>query len=114
MRALFFWMTLGLAVAVQAQTYPAKSVRVIVPFPPGQAADIFSRMVAERLAVKWGQGVPVENRAGGGGIPGMMAGKQAAPDGYTLIVGTSGTLGVNVNIYGSIPYDPLKDFAPAS
>jgi tripartite-type tricarboxylate transporter receptor subunit TctC len=100
--------------AVHAQPYPSKPVRVIVPFPPGQAADIFARMVAERLAAKWGQGVAVENRAGGGGITGMMAGKQAAPDGYTLIVGTSGTLGVNPNIYGSIPYDPLKDFAPAS
>jgi tripartite-type tricarboxylate transporter receptor subunit TctC len=100
--------------AVQAQPYPSKPVRVVVPFPPGQAADIFARMVAERLAAKWGQGVAVENRAGGGGITGMMAGKQAAPDGYTLIVGTSGTLGVNPNIYASIPYDPLKDFAPAS
>jgi tripartite-type tricarboxylate transporter receptor subunit TctC len=103
-----------LAMSAAAQAYPSKPVRVIVPFPPGQAADIFSRMVAERLSVKWGQGVAVDNRAGGGGIPGMMAGKQAAPDGYTLVVGTSGTLGVNPNIYASIPYDPLKDFAPAS
>lgn len=103
-----------LAGSAGAQSYPSKPVRVIVPFPPGQAADIFARMVAERLAAKWGQGVAVENRGGGGGITGMMAGKQAAPDGYTLIVGTSGTLGVNPNIYASIPYDPLKDFAPAS
>jgi tripartite-type tricarboxylate transporter receptor subunit TctC len=102
------------AMSAAAQPYPSKPVRVIVPFPPGQAADIFSRMVAERLAVKWGQGVAVDNRAGGGGIPGMMAGKQAPADGYTLVVGTSGTLGVNPNIYASIPYDPLKDFAPAS
>ena len=103
-----------LAGSVHAQGYPSKPVRVIVPFPPGQAADIFGRMVAERLAAKWGQGVAVENRAGGGGIPGVMAAKQAAPDGYTLLVGTSGTLGVNPSIYASIPYDPLKDFAPAS
>ena len=102
------------AFAVHAQPYPSKPVRVIVPFPPGQAADIFARMVAERLSAKWGQGVAVENRAGGGGIPGVMAAKQAAPDGYTLLVGTSGTLGVNPGIYGSIPYDPLKDFAPVS
>jgi tripartite-type tricarboxylate transporter receptor subunit TctC len=86
MRLAAFAIAFVVATGVAAQTYPT---------------------VAERLAVKWGQGVPVENRAGGG-IPGMMAGKQAAPDGYTLIVGTSGTLGVNVNIYGSIPYDPLK------
>lgn len=102
------------AAGALAQSYPSKPVRVIVPFPPGQAADIFARMVAERLAARWGQGVAVENRAGGGGIPGMMAGKQAAADGYTIVVGTSGTLGVNPNIYASIPYEPLKDFAPAS
>jgi tripartite-type tricarboxylate transporter receptor subunit TctC len=114
MRLVLLLLGVVIAIGVDAQSYPAKAVRVIVPFPPGQAADIFSRMVAERLATKWGQGVAVENRAGGGGIPGMMAGKQAAPDGYTLVVGTSGTLGVNPNIYASIPYDPLKDFTPAS
>jgi tripartite-type tricarboxylate transporter receptor subunit TctC len=114
MRALVA-LFLGLLCTVAfAQAYPAKPVRVIVPFPPGQAADIFARMVAERLSVKWGQGVAVENRAGGGGIPGVMAAKQAAPDGHTILVGTSGTLGVNPNIYSSIPYDPLKDFLPAS
>lgn len=111
---LLFLAALVFACNAAAQSYPSKPVRVIVPFPPGQAADIFARMVAERLSQKWGQGVAVENRAGGGGIPGIMAGKQSAPDGYTIVVGTSGTLGVNPNIYSSIPYDPLKDFAPAS
>ena len=113
MRFAVLLLGLLLCASTHAQ-YPSKPVRVIVPFPPGQAADIFSRMVAERLSAKWGQGVAIENRAGGGGIPGMMAGKQSAPDGYTLIVGTSGTLGVNPNVYASIPYDPLKDFTPAS
>jgi tripartite-type tricarboxylate transporter receptor subunit TctC len=94
--------------------YPAKPVRVIVPFPPGQAADIFSRMLADRLSQTWGQQVVVENRGGGGGVPGVMAVKEAAPDGYTWLVGTSGTLGVNPSVYAKIPYDPLKDFAPAS
>jgi len=105
---------LALPFQALAQAYPAKPVRVIVPFPPGQAADIFGRMVADRLSQVWGQPVFVENRAGGGGIPGIMAGKQAAPDGYTLLVGTSGTLGVNPNIYAKIPYDPVADFLPAS
>jgi tripartite-type tricarboxylate transporter receptor subunit TctC len=94
--------------------YPVKPVRVIVPFPPGQAADIFARMLADRLSQTWGQQVVVENRGGGGGVPGVMAGKEAAPDGYTWLVGTSGTLGVNPSVYAKIPYDPLKDFAPAS
>ena len=97
-----------------AQAYPAKAVRIIVPFPPGQAADIFARMVGDRLSQVWGQPVFVENRAGGGGVPGIMAGKQAAPDGYTLLVGTSGTLGVNPGIYAKLPYDPITDFLPAS
>lgn len=114
MRVLLAMLLCAWAVAAAAQPYPSKPVRIIVPFPPGQAADIFARMAAERLAAKWGQGVAVENRAGGGGIPGVMAAKQAAADGYTILVGTSGTLGVNPNIYTSIPYDPLKDFAPAS
>ena len=94
---------IAMPMQVLAQAYPAKPVRVIVPFPPGQAADIFARMVGERLSQVWGQSVFVENRAGGGGVPGVMAGKQAAPDGYTLLVGTSGTLGVNPNIYAKIP-----------
>ena len=94
--------------------YPVKPVRVIVPFPPGQAADIFARMLADRLSQTWGQQVVVENRGGGGGVPGVMAGKEAAPDGYTWLVGTSGTLGVNPSVYAKIPYDPMKDFAPAS
>jgi tripartite-type tricarboxylate transporter receptor subunit TctC len=114
MRFLLAILLCGCLCTVAAQPYPSKPVRIIVPFPPGQAADIFARMAAERLSVKWGQGVAVENRAGGGGIPGVMAAKQSAPDGYTILVGTSGTLGVNPNIYASIPYDPLKDFAPAS
>ena len=68
--------------------YPAKPVRIVVPFPPGQAADTFSRMLAERLTALWGQQVVVENRGGGGGVPGVMAVKEAPPDGYTWLVGT--------------------------
>jgi tripartite-type tricarboxylate transporter receptor subunit TctC len=106
---------LALAAPAWSQTdYPAKPVRVIVPFPPGQAADIFTRMLADQLSQMWNHQVVVENRGGGGGVPGVMAGKQAAPDGYTWLVGTSGTLGVNPSVYATIPYDPLKDFAPAS
>lgn len=109
MRVLLAILFFAYAFGVAAQPYPSKPVRIIVPFPPGQAADIFARMAAERLAAKWGQGVAVENRAGGGGIPGVIAAKQAAADGYTILVGTSGTLGVNPIIYTTIPYDPLKD-----
>ena len=94
-----------------AQGFPAKPVRLIVPFPPGQATDIVARMVGERLTAAWGQTVIVDNRAGGGGVPGTMAGRDAPADGYTLLMGTSGTIGVNPGIYAKLPYDPLKEFA---
>ncbi|HUN69580.1 MAG TPA: tripartite tricarboxylate transporter substrate binding protein [Burkholderiales bacterium] len=96
----------------QAQRgFPARPVRIIVPFPPGQATDIVARLLADGLTKAWGQQVIVENRGGGGGVPGMLAGRDAPADGYTVTLGTSGTIGVNPSLYSSLPYDPLKDFA---
>ena len=95
---------------LQAQGFPNRTVRVMVPFPPGQATDIVARMLAERLATAWNQGVVVENRGGGGGVPGTIAGRDSAPDGYTITLGTSGTLGVNPGLYQTLPY-AVKDFA---
>src|SRR5580704_14183441 len=92
--------------------WPSKPVRIIVPFPPGQAADIFARLMAERLTEIWKQQVLVDNKGGGGGIPGTEAGKAAAPDGYTLLIATSGTFGVNPSLYPDLPYRPLVDFKP--
>ena len=94
--------------------WPTKPVRIIVPFPPGQAADIFTRLLAERLSETWKQQVVVDNKAGGGGIPGVEAGKVATPDGYTLLIATSGTFGVNPSLYPDLPYRPLVDFKPIS
>jgi tripartite-type tricarboxylate transporter receptor subunit TctC len=91
--------------------YPNKPVRIIVPFPPGQATDIVARLMAEDLSKLWGQNVVVENRGGGGSIPGMIAGRDAPADGYTMTFGTSGSIGVNPSLYPSLPYDPPKDFA---
>ncbi|HYF07591.1 MAG TPA: tripartite tricarboxylate transporter substrate-binding protein, partial [Acetobacteraceae bacterium] len=87
-------------------------VRIIVPFPPGQAADIFTRLIADELSQRWPQRVVVENRAGGAGAPALEAGARAAPDGHTLICGTSGTLGVNPSVLPRVPYDSERDFAP--
>jgi len=102
-----------LAPGVRAQgAWPAKPVRIIVPFPPGQAADIFARLLAEKLTDMWKQQVIVDNKGGGGGIPGTETGKAAAPDGYTLMVVTSGTFGVNPGLYPDLPYKPLVDFKP--
>ena len=88
-----------LAPAVMSQgAYPNKPVRMIVPFPAGQATDMVARMLAEGLGRIWGQQVVVENRPG---VPGMMAGKEALPDGYTITFGTSGTLAVNPAVYAA-------------
>ena len=89
-------------------------MRFIVPFPPGQAADIFARLMAERLTDVWKQQVVVENKAGGSGIPATETGKAAAPDGYTVMVVSSGTFGVNPSLYPDLPYKPLVDFKPIS
>ncbi|MBX9700686.1 MAG: tripartite tricarboxylate transporter substrate binding protein [Acetobacteraceae bacterium] len=95
----------------QAETYPSRPVRIIVPFPPGQAADIVVRLVADELSRRWPQRVVVENRGGAAGVPGVEAGARAAPDGYTLTNGTSGTFGVNPGVLPRLPYDPERDFA---
>ena len=98
--------------AAQAQApYPAKPVRMIVPFPPGQATDIVARLLADSLSRSWSQQVVIDNRGGGGGVPGMIAGRDAPADGYTITFGTSGTIGVNPSLYANLPYDPLRDFA---
>jgi tripartite-type tricarboxylate transporter receptor subunit TctC len=91
--------------------WPARPVRFIVPFPPGQAADIFGRLMAEELSKRWPQRVVVENRAGGAGAIGMEAVARATPDGYTLGIGTSGTLGINPSVMSRLPYDAERDFA---
>src|SRR3954468_10234689 len=105
----------GLAAPLIARAQPAwptETVRFIVPFPPGQAADIFARLMAEKLSEIWKQQVIVDNKGGGGGIPGVEAGKAAAPDGYTFLIATSGTFGVNPSLYPDLPYKPLVDFKP--
>ena len=99
-----------LAALAQA-AFPSKPVRLVVPFPPGQATDIVARLLADALTKQWGQQVIVENRAGGASIPGMLQGRDAAPDGHTITFGTSGSIGVNPSLYPTLPYDPHRDFA---
>jgi tripartite-type tricarboxylate transporter receptor subunit TctC len=103
----------GLAVlAAQAQSYPTKPIRLIVPFPPGGGNDVVARVIAQKLGERLGQQVVVDNRAGANGIVGLQALMQSPPDGYTLAVGAAGPLAVNPSLYDKLPYDPLKDFAP--
>ena len=95
-------------VQAHAQTsFPEKPVKLIVPFPPGQATDIIARMIAEKLTLAWGQQVIVENKTG---VPGMVAGSTAPADGYTMTMGTSGVLAVNPAVFDKLPYDVTKDF----
>jgi tripartite-type tricarboxylate transporter receptor subunit TctC len=97
-----------------AQNYPAKPVRVIVPFPAGGGADIFARLIGRKLGENLGQSFVVDNRAGASGIIGCEAVARSAPDGYTLLMGTTGTHTTNPAVFSKLPYDSIKDFAPIS
>ena len=113
MRTLLLCLMLA-AGAVQAQSYPSKPVRVIVPFPPGGTTDIVARLVADQLGSTLGQPAVIENRAGAGGAIGATEIARAAPDGYTLGLATVSTHGVNPAINPKLAYDPLRDFTPIS
>ena len=95
-----------------AQGYPNKPVRLVVPFPAGGTTDIVARAVAQKLTETWGQSVVVDNRPGAGGNIGSELVAKAAPDGYTLLMGTVGTHAINPSLYAKMPYDHVKDFAP--
>lgn len=96
----------------QQGDWPARPVRLIVPFPPGGANDIAARLDSQKLAERWGRSVVIDNRGGAGGNIGTEIGARSAPDGYTLTVGSTSTLSTNVSLLPSLPFDPLRDFAP--
>ncbi len=95
-----------------AHSYPARPVRLIVPFAPGGANDFFSRLVAQRLNVLLSQPVVVENRGGAGGTIGLDACAKAPPDGYTLVMAPVSSLAIAPSLYAKLPYDSIRDFAP--
>jgi tripartite-type tricarboxylate transporter receptor subunit TctC len=95
-----------------AQPYPAKPIRIIVPFPAGGIADVYARLIGARIGESWGQPVVVENRTGAGGNIGADAVAKSPPDGYTIAMGSLGTHAVNVSLFAKMPYDPVRDFAP--
>jgi tripartite-type tricarboxylate transporter receptor subunit TctC len=105
------WLALS-AQAGHAQNYPAKPIRIIIPFPPGNTMDIMSRLIGPKLTERLGQNVIVDNRAGAAGQLGLEVAARAAPDGYTLVGGQGGNLVVAPHTYRKLPYDPLKDFTP--
>ena len=96
----------------QAQAYPTRAVKMVVPFPPGGSLDIAGRLIAQKLTDAWGQPVVVENKPGAGGNIGADFVAKSPPDGYTILMGALSTHAVNPSLYKSMPYDAAKDFAP--
>ena len=115
---LMAWVlcALGLGTsAVQAQTvWPTRPVKIVVPFAPGGTTDLLARAMAPELSRAFGQQFVVENKAGAGGNLGAEQVAKSANDGYTLLMGTVGTHGINRALYAKLPYDPFKDFVPVS
>jgi tripartite-type tricarboxylate transporter receptor subunit TctC len=112
---LLTWILAALAacipLAANAQAWPGKPLRMLVPFAPGGGTDFAARIISKHLSERLGQQVVVENRAGANGIIALEALKAAAPDGYTLATATNGPLVINPSIYLKLPYDPVRDFA---
>src|SRR5437867_12047562 len=113
MRRLLLLLCLSASTAI-AQPFPSKPVRWIVPFPPGGSTDIIARIVAQKMSEAWSQPVFVENRAGAAGAIGSDVVAKSAPDGYTLLMGTTSTHAVNPAINPKLPYDNLADFTPVT
>lgn len=111
--ASFALAALLAAGAAQAQQYPAKPVRLVVPFPAGGPADLVARLLSAKLTELWGQPLVVENRGGAGGNIGTAAVGKSAADGYTLLLTTSVFM-CNPSLYKNTGYDPFKDFAPVT
>ncbi len=105
---------LALAGFAQAQNYPTRPIRFIVPFPPGGGNDVMARIVGQKLSDALGQQVIVDNRGGAGGNIGAEIAARAAPDGYTLFLGGVGSHGTNPGLQATLPYDPVRDFMPVT
>ncbi|MGE5639327.1 MAG: Bug family tripartite tricarboxylate transporter substrate binding protein [Clostridia bacterium] len=100
--------------AAGAQDYPAKPIKIIVPFPPAGGTDILAREVAHKVASNTKWTIVVDNRPGAGGNIGVDAAAKSQPDGYTLVMGQTSNLAINPTLYKNLPYDPLKDLAPVA
>jgi tripartite-type tricarboxylate transporter receptor subunit TctC len=113
-RALVSILLVAAAQGAAAQDYPNRPIRLIVPFGAGGSLDLVARVVAQKMGDALGANVVVDNRGGGGGNIGGELAAKAAPDGYTLFMGSATTLAINVTLFKKIPYDPLKDFTGIS
>ena len=109
---LMFGAAIAAPSLAQSLSYPNKPIRIIVPFAVGGIADTFGRVIGIKLTEAWGQPVIIENKTGAGGNIGAEVVAKSPADGYTLVIGNNGTHAVNVNLFKSIPFDPIKDFVP--
>ena len=114
MRTALLIIALLAASTAQAQPYPSRPVRLIVPFPAGSTPDIVGRALGQKLAEAWGQPVVVDNKPGAGGNIGTAEAARAAADGYTLLIGSNGPIAINKALYEKLPFDPERDLKPLS
>ena len=112
--ALWCVVSLALPAAAWAQSYPSRPIHLVVPFPAGGPTDMIARPLAQLLADAIKQGVVVDNKGGAGGAVGALGVARAAPDGYTILMGTVGTHAINASLYRNLAYDPVVDFTPIS
>ena len=110
--ALFTLVLPGALAPAQAEDYPSRSVTIVSPYAPGGMSSLLGRAIGARLEQRLGKPFVIENRPGGGTIPGALSVAHAAPDGYTLLIAANATMATNVTLYRSLPYDPLADFVP--
>ena len=114
MKRLLFIFLVCISTSVNAQSYPTKPIRLLVPFAPGGSSSIVARLAADEMSKGLGQPIVIENKGGGGGNLAMQEAAQADPDGYTLIIGHIGSLAVNPYMYEKLPYNVDRDFAAVS
>ena len=112
--ALMLALAFAFGPGAQAQNYPTRPIRIVVPYPAGGGIDLIARAIGNHLAQRWGQPVVVENKPGSGTIVAAEGVARSAPDGYTLMLTTDATLTINPHLYARLPYDPVKDFAPVT
>src|SRR6195256_2276447 len=96
----------------RADTFPSRSIKIVVPFPAGGPSDVLARMIGQKMTEDWGQPVVIENRVGANTVVGAQQVAKSAPDGYTLLMAIDSTLTMNQYLYRTPPYDPFNDFAP--
>jgi tripartite-type tricarboxylate transporter receptor subunit TctC len=114
MRIVFFSLFIGFTLSAFAQTYPDKTVRLIVPFPPGGATDVVARALSAKLSPNWKQQLIVENKPGAGGNIGADLVAKSSSDGYTILLSSPAEVAINPSLYSRMPYDASKDLIPVS